>query len=621
MARKPAIPKATNDDYENNPSGDLMRGIDNNFLSRLSETIRQDRLATEKSRSTLVEFTQQYVGSYYGAGGTNYEIPLPLIATFLQIHSRSLIPKEPRCGLVTFNQKMMPAVDAMENWQNDWFEEIELGDIFRYVVMEGLMMEGIVKIDLLPPEVAEAGYNMEAGQPYICPIHQEDWVCDMEARRFAQCDYYAYKYYVPKEVAADILDKKIHTNDPSVYDETGVPKMFTIGAGANSRQRIEDYVELWSVCLKRKNLKLTIRSVDGLPGTSKKDILRVREYLGPKWGNVIRLGYGTVPGNLRYYSPVMGIMPLHLAANRSYRKLIETADNYKEVLPVRGGSAGKDGKAIKDSMHMQIINADNPNDIQPKRFNLPPAELQLFVDDLRSAFDYIGGGISALGGRGVSAPTATQEKIVTGNAMAGVSDMAAITTSFVARVYKTLGWYLWYHPRNVYDTVKKVDGLDKKQIQRKLYPFNDELPGHQDLIDAEALMREGPMPRYRVDPFSIQHLSPAERNAFIDAVMATTAPYAAIMAQQGYFPDFGEWLKLKAKFGDEPAIAKIWKFQGAPQQAEGEGEQSGLNKEISVKPAETTRNYTRQSSGGSANQQANDRRSALMSAMSTNGQA
>ncbi len=619
MARKPAR-KTAQDPYENNPSGNLLKGMDNDFFERLTETVRADRQALEPFRDNLRDFTKQHVGDFYGSGGTGYPVYLPLISTYLSTYSRSLVPKEPRVGLVTFDEELTPAVDAMQNWQNDYFEEIDLGDTLRRVAHDALLSEGRIKVDLMPPEVAEAGYGYEAGQPYLCSIPEDDWACDMEARQYSDLTYWAYKYYVPLEVAQDILDKKLQAMDPENYNEDGGEKMFTIGSGQSRRDRIEDFVELWCVHLKRKGLILTLRSVDGLPDPTKKGILRVRKYIGPKWGNMIPLGYGPVSGNLRPLAPIMTMMPLHLAANRSYRKLVDTADNYKSILPVRGGAMSKDGKAIKQAGHMEIVNCDNPQEIGEKRFNLPPAELQLFVQDLRAAFDVIGGGIKAMSGGGPSAPTATQERIVAGNAQGGVTDLADTTRAFIGRVVRTLDWYLWYHPTNVYETIKQIPGQDKEFLKRQLHPYNDELPSHQALIDAQALMRKGPLPRIRVDPYSLSHMTPDQRSQFISSIMAEAAPYAAIMAQQGFFPDFKEWLGLKAKFGDEPAINKLFSFKGAPQPqgGESEGEDAGLNKEISVKPPETTRNYTRQSSGNPQAQAQSQMQNRLMS-MSANG--
>jgi hypothetical protein len=182
MARTPPDP------YENNPSGDLLRGLDNNFFSRLSDTVRADREATEPFRRNLRLFTEQHVGSYYGGGGTSYEVPLPLVSTFLRVHSRSLVPKEPRVSLVTFDEKMLPAVDAMENWQNDYFEEIDFGDTLRRAAHDALMSEAWLKVDLTPPEIAESSYGQKAGQPYVCLVDEQDKVVDMEARDYRCTD-------------------------------------------------------------------------------------------------------------------------------------------------------------------------------------------------------------------------------------------------------------------------------------------------------------------------------------------------------------------------------------------------------------------------------------------------
>ncbi len=603
--------------YENNPSGDLAKGIDDEFLGRLNRKMMADSQAIDHFRLIRTEITRQQVGSYYGLGGTDYEVPLPLITTFLNIHSKALVPKEPRVSLSTFDEAMDPAVDAMMNWQNDWYEEIDLAETYRRVVHDALIMEGRLKICLLMPEIAEAGYRQQAGQPTFQHIDEDDWCEDMKARHYKDRTYYAHSYFVPLEIARDIFAKrKLEATNPSDLLR-GDYQSWTISAGTERQEDIEDFIKLWEVHLIRKGIILTIKDDNGYPSTSKKDILRVRKYVGPRSGNCISLSFYTVSGNLRGLSPASILMPLHLAANESYRKLITTASNYKAIVPIRGGLMTADGKAVKEANHMDIIAADNANEINEKRFNLPPAELQLFVQDLRSAFDFMGGGLATLGGRGAQTGTVGQEKILAANAGAGVSDMAQTTTAFITKASRILNWYLWYHPTNEYPSRKQLPGLNDT-FGRVLYPYNDELPSHEDLVAVQALMREGPMPRIKVDPYSLTHMTPSEKSQFLSSIVAETAPYAAIGQQQGVFFDFAEWLNLKSILGDEPLVKKLFKFQGKPVQPEG-GEDAGLNKEVSAKPPETKRTYERISSGGGQRDQMADMRSQMMAA-SANGQ-
>ncbi len=466
------------------------------------------------------------------------------------------------------------------------------------------------------PEVAEGGYGLTAGQPCMYQIDEDDWMEDMKARSYKDRTYYGHRYTVPLEVAKDILDKKLTATEYSDI-QGGIEKMWTLSAGTNRKEDIEDFVDLWELHLCRKGIILTVRDDNGLPGSRKKDILRVRKYVGPKMGNCLSLGFGTVSGNLRSLSPCMILLPLHLAANRSYYKVIDTADNYKEILAVRGGAMASDGKAITQANHMSVVSCDDPAAAKPARFNLPPAELQLFVQDLRSAFDFMGGGLATLGGRGAMTGTVGQEKILNQNAGSGLGDMQATTVSFMSRAFKILNWYLWYHPTNQYPSRKMIPGLNES-FSRVLHPYNEELPSHQALMDVGALMRQGPMPRIKVDPYSLIHMTPMEKSQFITQVMAEMAPYAAIAAQQGVYVDFPEVLKLKAVLGDIPELNKTFKFQGKPESEEGGGEKSGLNKEVSAKPAATERTYNRISSGGSQRDQNADMQRQLMSA-SANG--
>lgn len=604
----------TNAIYETNPSGNLLKGID---LARVSEAVKTDRWATQVYRENRLEFVRQHVGSYYGEGGLAYEVPLPLISTFLSTYSRSLVAKEPRVNLSTFDRKMAPAVDAMQSWMNDWFEETEFSDTIRRVVYDALLSEGRIKVCLTAPELAEASYGGEAGQPGIYLIDEDDWVCDMRARNEREWAYCGHKYRIPLAVAKSIFRKRSLTASNSRdRQEDGLESIFTVGAGnRGNKDEIEDYIDLWEIHVKgRHNIVLTLLDEDGIPAATKKGLLRVQRYLGPRGGNIFSLGYGTVPGNLRPVSPVMHLLPLHLAVNRSYRKLIDTADNYKAVVPVRGGSAGGEGRAIQKAGHMDMINSDTPQDVREVVFNRPSPELQMFVENLRASFNYVGGGLATLGGRGVEAPTATQEKIVASNAQGNVSDLQGTTIAFVGRAIRCLSWYLWYHPENTYTTTKEIPGSPRGFIKRELHPYNDELPSHKDLVEAQALMREGIMPRIKVDPFSMAHASPEQKDQFISATIQEFAPFASIMASQGITLDVAEALKLKAKYRDEPDLLKVFKDEGPPEPAEGEGGPEGatLTKDVAMKPAETTRNYNRISTAGGQQEQTADRMKQLM---------
>ncbi len=611
--------------YENNPSGDLLRGID---LGKVANAVKAHRKALEPFRDNRVEFVRQHVGKYYGLGGTGYEVPLPLISTFLSVHSRALIAKEPRVCLSTFSERFAPAVDAMQSYLNDYFEETELADTLRRAVYDGLISEAHLKVALSMPEIAESGYKTKAGQPFVCLVDEDDWVCDMRARTEKEVTYVGHRYRVPLEVAQEILDKKLVASEPRDYDENGNPRIFTLSSGLSGNEdEIEDHVDLWEIHLKRKNIVLTIRDHNGLPGGDKKDILRVRKYIGPRCGSIISLGFGTAPGNLRPLSPVMGLLPLHLAANRSYRKLIKTADNFKVLNLMRGSLMGTDGKTIKDAKHMDFAAVDDPTASGERAFNTPNPALQLFVQDLRSAFDYVGGGLATLGGRQAMSGTATQEKILNANSQAGLSDMQGTTVSFVSRAVKVMAWYLWNHPENVYETQKKFGTRESDVIRRQLLP-NDEayenaysLPGQDEFEQASRLMREGPLPRIKIDPYSLSHTTPEEKRQLFSMLRAEYAPYAAILAQQGVIFDVMESLKLDAKYADEPDILKIFKAQGPPEPTEpgGEESQGGLNKEISAKPANTERTYNRISSGGGARDQGAQAQSQLMKMASSPG--
>ena len=157
----------------------------------------------------------------------------------------------------------------------------------------------------------------------------------------------------------------------------------------------------------------------------------------------------------------------------------------------------------------------------------------------------------------------------------------------------------------------EIENAPIRPLTRKVYPY--------DHHDSAQLRRTGPMPRIKVDPYSMRHSTPQQRaNDIMGFVTNVYAPLAQVAQQQGLTFDFKEFLSIIGGLKDMPEYKRIIKSVDMPMQEE----QPSPSQAAGGKPAETTRNYVRRSLGGNSklNQDAKVDAMLAASASESNGQ-
>jgi hypothetical protein len=589
-------------------------------LVRLRDAVRADRLSLETFRREREDAVKQYVGYHYSRGGTTAQVPVNLIGLYVSVMSRALVAKEPRVMLSTFDAKARPAVDQMQQWLNEEAERTNLGDTLRRWVIDALFSVGILKVALASPDdLSMTDAEVSVGEPLASVVDLDDWVCDLYARDPSEFSYCGHRYRVPLDVAKKLYRRgrgeELHPSSRGDTNAEGDFRVNVIGRGTRgSSQEFEEYVDLWEIYLPRHRLVVTLLDDGGLPADGVRvKPLRVQKWIGPYCGPYHLLGFGVVPGNVMPKSPVMDLMDLHLAVNRTYRKLVDEVDRYKSVLPVRGAAMDDAGR-IKQANDGDIIQCDNASEAKEVAYGGPAQILQLFVQDLMQKAEYIGGNMALLGGRAPQSRTAAQDKMLNENAGAGVADMQGTVVSGVASVMKAFCWYGWHHPTKTYDTSRGIPGTDYS-ISRKLHPFDPTSENFLNLSAQGATMRQGPLPNLKVDPYSLAHTTPQQRSQFLTSVVAEMTPLMQLLQSQGVQFDINAYLDLKAKYGDEPDVQKVFKY-AEPMGEDATNAPSGSDSGIGPRsPAMNGGTYTRVSVGqNSPAAKANDLRTQLMAA-------
>jgi hypothetical protein len=560
-------------------------------IVRLCQSMQRARLVLRRVREERREIVRQYVGRHWAEEGTRERVPVNLIALYVSIVSRSLVPKCPRAMLSTFQQQFKPVVAAMQAWANKEIEDVRLENSLRRCVTDALFSIGIMKVALAAPdEAAGMGWNLRAGEPFAECVDLDDFIYDAShARDLSQSGFIGHRRRVPLEA---VKDSKIYgkyrkdlsaSNDPLINQE-GDERVSVLGRGYyGDQEEFEDMIDLWEVYLPRHRIILTLAE-DQLSGPTEKgsdEPLRVQRWLGPDTGPYHILSYGMVPGNAMPKAPLQDLIDLHEAVNRTYRKLIRTIDRIKENLLVESG-ATEDAQRIIDASDGEGVRVDRVDKLKQMVFSGQSLQNLLLVGPhLKEMFSWMAGNLEMMGGLSPQSKTLGQDKMLEENASRTVASLQQDTVNWTADVLKALCWY-WYHdPFKVMETAHALEGLPGLEIQRQVGPTGSGLALRRDRPWAEL--------EVKVDPYSMQHSTPQSRMAALNQVVQTILiPLMPVLQQQGIGFDVSAWLKKMAAYMDQPDLSDIITITAPP---EGEAPSSGGE---GPKPAETTRNYVRE---------------------------
>lgn len=563
--------------------------------ARLALAMQRSRLALRFYREERREAVRQYVGHHWSEEGSDREVPVNLIALYIQIVSRNLIAKNPRVLLSTWKRQHKPTISAMGQWANKEVERMCLAKTLQRVVLDALFSIGICKVALATPDqAAHLAWGLKAGQPFAERVDLDDFVFDTHARDFEEVSFIGHRYRVPLEVVREskIYSKArkelVPSTDP-MFNREGDERISTLGRQyyAGNTEEFEDFVDLWEVYLPRHRVVCTLADDQLLgatpTGIGASDPLRVQKWLGPYCGPYHLLTYGLVPGNCMPKAPVQDLIDLHEACNRQLRKIIRDCDSYKKVTGYMG-SATEDAQRVQGASNNELIRMDNPEKVRTYEFGGPSPQLFAVFGALKDLFSWLGGNLDMMGGLSPQSKTATQDKLLAQNASGQVADLQDITVTFTSDVIESLCWY-WHHdPQKVMTSQHSLPGMPEFSITRQVSPQMRQKVMFEDL-------------EVKVDPYSLQHQTPQSKlQGLTQFVMQIYTPLAQIMQQQGVVLDLNAFSQMVGEFMDMPELAEILTLREPPQQdTMGSGGQPGM-------PAQTSRTYTRENMPGRTQQ-------------------
>jgi hypothetical protein len=556
--------------------------------------MQRSRLALRRYREERREAVRQMVGRHWSEEGTQEKVPVNLISKYVKIVGRSMVPKEPRVLLSTFDRAHKPMVSACQTWVNKEIEQLRLANTLQRCVIDGLFSIGICKVALgTPADSARMSWNLKAGSVFCERVDLDDFVFDIHARDFQECSFIGHRYRVPLEVIREDKHYNRQAREALVahYDQAfnleGDERISMLGRsyyGIDSEE-FEDLIDLWEVYLPRHRLVLTLAD-DSLTGANESRAggagvpLREQPWLGPDTGPYHLLGYERVPGNPMPKGPIQDLLDLHYFINNVFRKLMRQAERQKELTGVAMG-ATEDGSRILEANDGDIVRLDRPESIKPFSHGAPNQQNFGMFGQAYDLFNREAGNLELMGGEGPQSRTLGQDKMLNANASGQITDMQDQTTIFVADVVKAMMWYWWHDPQKVMRSLHSVQGLPEFNIQRFVKPQDRQRVNFAELD-------------IRIDPYSLRHQTPQERMAAMQQVVTQTIiPMMQLLVQQGIAFDANAYLEKLGQYMDAPDLAEILTIMEPPQMSS-----PGMNRP--GKPGTTSRTYERHSSGAAS---------------------
>lgn len=553
-------------------------------LGNLCRTIKNDRRDLSAFRQKRYLAVEQTAGENYGDNASRVEMPVNLMAIYIETILNGTVANQPRIMADTFEAEHEAAVSAWQDWANPELVAMDAASIFRRAIQDAIYWMGIVSVRLANPiDAEESGWGMKAGQPIMECIDPDDWVGDQGARTFDRMSYSGCRYRCPVKLANDLYKSahKFEPDDRTDYNYGGDPRIDEIGRTPGWREEVEDHTTIWEIWLPKHKQIMLLRDSGGVPDETHGPVA-VKPWIGPARGPYHYLGLDFPAGNLNPNGPANRLVVLNSNFNSAWRKLLRQTRDYKKYTAYRG-TAAKDAERVKSARDGEMVNVDcDPNDIQERESGGAGNAVWAMAQAMQQAFNFMGGNLAILSGRSAQSKTATQDKLLNENASASLASVQDKAYAFMQKCLDSWKWFTWNHPTKVMHSIWQSESMPDLRVPRQLGPWNSKLP----------LKRNGPMPKINLDIYSLARQTPQSRLAFQNAVLQGMLPLLPFAEKQGVQFDAQAWLDEQAKLGNEPGVKRMFRYAEPPAAVQGNGDTGAGGK-----PANTTRTYQRYGAG------------------------
>jgi hypothetical protein len=231
-----------------------------------------------------------------------------------------------------------------------------------------------------------------------------------------------------------------------------------------------------------------------MPDGKASKILRTVEEDGPEGSPYDFLGYKYFPGSTYPLPPAWDWHDLDVTMNILARTAKEQAESQKDLffVPPENEDIGKKARTARN---MDIIEAQNPQDIQHVSLGGVNPQNYDWMGFAESMFSKTGSTSDVMAGRGAQAPTLGQEQMVFANASRRVNNMYTRWHRFMTSVIRKLAWKVWTDPTVYVPVIREVPGVGELPT---VFSQADKVGDYYDFV-------------FKLEPYSSQRKNPEAR--------------------------------------------------------------------------------------------------------------
>lgn len=555
---------------------------DKSQMQKLSQAMGYSWEQLQPFRDTRRKLLKNYAGKHYG-NSTSEKMPVNLMELAANIYLQRLVASSPaikigpKRGMVQLNE----ICDRFEIAGNQLLSEIDLETTLSGGVFAAIFSAGIVKVGLNATQVEVGGFLHDSGQPFANTVSLDNWIHDMTADTFEQCQYFGDRYTITEDEAKVMFDAKGFKKlipDADTTPETTAHDMSE--SNPAKREEFRTTYKVWDVWLPKQNLVL-ICADSGDKNEPVGEVLKVIEWAGPKIGPYHLLGFSFIDDNTMPLSPASLWEDLNELANRLFRKLGRQAERQKTVGLVQAGE-GTTAAKITEANDGEWVEVSNPAAASEHKFGGIAPESLGFLVHVKDLFSYLAGNLDALGGLGPQSDTLGQDQLLGASASQRIQKMQKATYKWTLEIVESLLYWLWTDPWIDMPLVKRVPMLEGIGATASFGP-NDR---KGDFLDYNIT----------IEPYSMQHQSPESKLMALKNIMdGFIGPLMPLMQAQGATINVQELFKQISSMANLPELNNILMYADPQEASEPIGE-------MPMKASQTKRTYERINRPGATRQ-------------------
>lgn len=474
-----------------------------------TESLRTDIRYSFKSLLPFREHRRQaikaYLGSYFSDENQMKReiVPIGLLNLAVDIWTFKMAASNPRALVTTRKREFKPDAVTLGLAVDRDVERMEAGITLRRLAKDGIFSFGIACTHRVATDTVKIEDEVyRVGDAVVARVDLDDFVCDMNARRFEDCYYIGHKIRVP----LDWAQKNTAFNEPerskltvsdnykrNPMDGGDRVESFSKNMQDAGREHLVPQVDLWVLYLSRTR-EIVMMSAEGKGGE-----LSRKPWRGPKssTGPYRFLRFEEVPDNIMPLPPIAMLQDLAKVANDLLFKVTEQARRQKTQLVATRQSA-VDAEKIRVGKDGGITLVDHTIDGNVAEFKtggVDPSTMAVFLS-IRDLFSWSAGNLESQAGLGPQSETASQDKLMAQSANERIRAMTEKMEHFTQQILGDIAWYRWNDPLGEVAVTKRVPGTSM------------EIPA---VFSKDT--RQGELSDYdfQIVPYSMQRLTPSER--------------------------------------------------------------------------------------------------------------